>query len=200
MRNFLRKEGFRIGVLALQGAFAPHLRMLSKLGVEGYEVRTPAQLASCTALIIPGGESTTMSILLQERGLHEALLSFAHEKPVFGTCAGLILLVQAKLLDLTLHRNAYGPQRYSFTAPLEITLNNTVQTISALFIRAPQISALLSNKVKVLSSCNGSPVLVQQGHLLASSFHPELTDNSAIHAFFLDILNKKSGTGTYALS
>lgn len=172
-----------IGVLALQGAFVKHCEMLKRLGVAPVEVRYQEQLANCQGLIIPGGESTTISQQLVENRF--SLTDF--NNPIFGTCAGLILLAAHGLLDITVQRNAYGRQLHSFSA--EILFNNS--PLPAFFIRAPRITSIHSSKVKILATHQKNPVLVQQGIYLASTFHPELTENSTIHNYFIEICKKK---------
>ncbi len=182
-----------IGVLALQGAFAKHCAMLSSLGANTIEVRTKLELAQCDALIIPGGESTTMSMQLAREGLFEAVLAFATSRPIFGTCAGLILMAKElsgpcdfptlKLLDITVQRNAYGRQVNSFSS--ENSFNK--ESFSAVFIRAPQIISG-GPEVKVLARHQGQPILVQQGHHLGATFHPELSESPTIHQYFIEQL------------
>lgn len=173
-----------IGVLALQGGFEPHALALSKLGANPIYVKTPSDLESCSGLILPGGESTVMSHLLITSGLLEPLREFAKTKPLFGTCAGLILMSKEGWLDIAVQRNAYGSQSASFITPLTIDLNGPV-TLDALFIRAPKIKAILSSKVKILAQFERSPVFVQQGRHLAMTFHPELTQHLECHRFFI---------------
>jgi 5'-phosphate synthase pdxT subunit len=184
-----------IGVLALQGAFAKHLAMLKDLGVQTKEVRKPEELDSCHGLIIPGGESTTMKRQIDYIQLSDKLQEFSKKKPIFGTCAGLILMSKEivgkeyftpfGLLDIAVERNAFGRQADSFHADVELNLEpKQTQTFPALFIRAPRIKSYQS-EVKVLASFQGEPVLVEQGIHLGSTFHPELTGNHVIHAYFL---------------
>ena len=187
----------RIGVLAVQGDFAAHATMLESLGAETAEVRTVADLEGCDALVLPGGESTTQLQFLQEEGLFEAIQKFAaNEQPVFGTCAGAILLANKvqhpaqdslALMDMTVTRNAYGRQMASDVffgssklepAPMEMV-----------FIRAPIIENI-GPGVKVLAEFDGSPVLVQKGNLLAATFHPELTSDPTVHRHFLELVKK----------
>ncbi|WP_068467444.1 pyridoxal 5'-phosphate synthase glutaminase subunit PdxT [Candidatus Protochlamydia phocaeensis] len=189
----------RIGVLALQGDFAKHCEMLRSLGVEVKEVRKPEELAQCDGLIIPGGESTVMLRQIDFIQMREPLRSFAESKPVFGTCAGLILLsskVQASrlkslgLLDVTVERNAFGRQIESFEAFVPLHLQPDHEKLfRAYFIRAPRIRSNASH-VQLLASYEGEPVLIQQGHLLGASFHPELTADPTIHQYFLEMVKK----------
>jgi 5'-phosphate synthase pdxT subunit len=177
-----------IGVLALQGAFAKHLEALADLGLTGREVRKPEELQNCDALIIPGGESTTIRQLLEYYDFFPELPLFAQERPLLGSCAGLILMAKKvqnerdclNLLDLTVERNAYGSQTNSFRAP--ITLSNGAE-FPAIFIRAPKITQW-NDEVEVLASYQGSPIWVKQGHHMAVAFHPELTNNRTVHAAF----------------
>jgi len=185
-----------VGVLALQGAVARHLAALQSLGVHAQAVRRAEELQRCDALIIPGGESTAIVKHICEEGLRESLCSFAEEKPLFGTCAGLILMAQVVvdatftplgLLDIEVKRIGYGRQADSFAAPLDVACCRQ-HSFHGVFIRAPRIKAC-GKKVNVLAEWNGEPVLVQQHHHLAASFHPELTDNVAIHRHFLSLIS-----------
>lgn len=185
----------RIGVLALQGAFQKHIEKLIALGVDHQEVRSNSDLKACDGLIIPGGESTTMAKLLKEFEMLENLYDFAESRPLFGTCAGLILMAKDVLedpitplgfLDIAIERNAYGRQVDSFEGLLQLSLPAKTQ-VCGTFIRAPRI-AHVEDSVRVLASWEGHPVLVQQGHHLGASFHPELSDNLTIHQHFLDLV------------
>lgn len=188
-----------IGVLALQGAFAKHVAMIRSLGAKAVEVRKPGDLAACDALIMPGGESTTMMKQMKFIGLVEPLIEFAERKPVFGTCAGLILmsseimedsLKPLHLLRVSVERNAFGRQVESFKMELSVALEQgKKEQVAAVFIRAPRIRAI-GSAVSVLASYEGEAVLVQQGFHLGATFHPELTHNSAIHAYFLKLAKK----------
>lgn len=183
-----------IGVLAVQGAFLKHREKLEALGIKSLEVRTAADLARADALIIPGGESTTMTKVLRAGGLLGPLAAFAASRPVFGTCAGCILLGRETtdradvqplgVLDITVERNAYGSQRESFLTTL--TLDD--EPLEAVFIRAPKILHC-GPQVEVLISLDGSPVLVRQGRALAATFHPELSSGDRIHRIFLGMLS-----------
>jgi 5'-phosphate synthase pdxT subunit len=169
--------------------------MLQRLGAETVEVRTVADLESCDALVLPGGESTTQLQFLQEEGLFDAIKTFAeNQQPIFGTCAGTILLANTvqhpaqdslALMDMTVARNAYGRQMASDvffgTSKLEPT------PMEMVFIRAPIIQKVGSG-VEVLAECGGNPVLVQKGHLLAATFHPELTSDTTVHEHFLKMV------------
>ena len=186
-----------IGVLALQGAFAKHVSMLQECDpeLEIVEVRTPKHLQQVDGLIIPGGESTTISKLLDLNELCKPLAErLATDMPAFGTCAGMILLGREVLdgredqrsfaaIDLTVRRNGYGSQLDSFEADLSII--GLDDPYRAVFIRAPKVEAV-GPDVEVLATVDESPVLVRSGQRLASSFHPELTDDVRLHRLFLD--------------
>ncbi len=190
----------RIGVLALQGDFEAHGRRLSGLGAEPVFVRNAAGLDAVDALIIPGGESTTMLKLLHAENLLEPLAAFGRRKPVFGTCAGAILLATAvsnpsqeslAFMDIDVERNAYGRQIDSrvtrFTPQPEFAARTYPGEMEAVFIRAPVIRRV-GPQARVLALYNGDPVLVEQGPHLAATFHPELTADSRVHQFFLSKL------------
>ena len=170
-----------IGVLALQGNFREHVAMLRRLGVETREVRKPEELESLDGLVIPGGESTTFMHLMRLYGLDEAITSFPGA--VFGTCAGMIVLDSHHLglVDITVHRNAYGRQLASFEADLH--LQGDDEPLRAVFIRAPRIEEL-GPGVEVLAELEGRPVLVREGSYLVASFHPELTDDTRLQKRF----------------
>jgi 5'-phosphate synthase pdxT subunit len=179
----------KVGVLALQGAVPEHMRVLKRLGVEPVAVKRPEHLADVAGLIIPGGESTTIGLLMQEYGLLEAL-GDGH-LPIFGTCAGAILLAKdiagstqprLGLMDITVVRNAFGRQRESFETDLDV---KGLGPVRAVFIRAPIIERV-GPGVEVLATLNGQIVLCRQGPFLASSFHPELTDDTSVHRFFIE--------------
>ena len=189
----------RVGVLALQGDFEAHERALKRAGAEAVEVRSAADLAGVEGLVIPGGESTTMMKLLEEEKLLDPLREFGRERPIFGTCAGAILLathvpnpLQASvanspqaslgLMDMQVERNAYGRQLDSRIARLRA--EGMDGELEAVFIRSPIIRSV-GRDAKVLASYQGDPVLVEQGRHLAATFHPELTDDSRVHLMFL---------------
>ncbi|MCE5317990.1 MAG: pyridoxal 5'-phosphate synthase glutaminase subunit PdxT [Parachlamydia sp.] len=190
-----------IGVLALQGAFAKHVEMLRSLGAEAIEVRSIVDLERCDALIIPGGESTAIMRLLKEGDFAQSLAAYGETHPVFGTCAGLILMAKQIIaeptkpfgwLGVAVERNAYGRQAESFRANVDLELESQGSSFPALFIRAPRIRQC-SADVEVLAHFNEEPVLVRQGQYLGSTFHPELTNNSSIHEYFLKLVkNHKS--------
>jgi 5'-phosphate synthase pdxT subunit len=177
----------RIGVLALQGAFREHLRALRRLEVEAVEVRKPEDLDGLDGLVIPGGESTTITQLAELYGLDDAIREF--EGPVFGTCAGMIVLDRQHLglADLEVDRNAYGRQVWSFEA--EVRLTGDDLPLHGVFIRAPRLREL-GPAVEVLGELDGEPVLVRDGRLLLASFHPELTDDLRVHALFLELVEE----------
>lgn len=187
-----------VGVLALQGAFAKHAEALSKLEVDTRFVRYKTDLDQCDALIIPGGESTTMMHHFETHQFHKSLQTFAEKKPIFGTCAGLILISREivndkmkplNLVNVAVERNAFGRQVDSFRTDIELQLGNTrSRSFSALFIRAPRIRSH-GVEVKVLAQYENEPILVQQGHHLGATFHPELTDDLAIHRYFLSLIS-----------
>ena len=172
----------RIGVLALQGNFREHAAVLRRLGAEPVEVRLPAQLDGLDGLIIPGGESTAITRLMRLYGIDDALLEF--DRPIFGTCAGMILLDRDHLglADIRVQRNAFGRQVRSFEADLDIGHGD--EPVRAVFIRAPWIEDA-GPDVEVLAEVEGHPVLARQGRILVAAFHPELTDDTRIHELFL---------------
>ncbi|TJY38918.1 pyridoxal 5'-phosphate synthase glutaminase subunit PdxT [Cohnella pontilimi] len=183
-----------IGVLALQGAVAEHIRSIGLAGGQGVAVKQPEQLDTIDGLIIPGGESTTIGKLMRKYGFVEAIQQFAKAgKPLFGTCAGLIVLAERLdggeephlgLMNMTVARNAFGRQRESFETDLDVAGIET--PLRAVFIRAPLIKEVGGN-VEVLSTYKGEIVAAKQGNLLASSFHPELTDDYRLHGLFMDM-------------
>ena len=190
----------QIGVLGLQGAYAKHLAVLQQLDVQAVDVRKPGDLEECHGLIIPGGESTTMTKLINEIDMHDALLKFSVDRPVFGTCAGMILMAAKvddgrvktlNLLDIEVERNGYGRQIDSFIDELDVTTNGQAFTMRGVFIRAPRIKNM-GDGVEVLASVNGEPVLVQEGHHMAAAFHPELTGETRIHNYFSTLKGEMS--------
>lgn len=186
--------GATIGVLALQGDFAAHVRVLRELGADPREVRVPADLDGLDGLVIPGGESTTMTLGIEREGLAEPLRAFAATgAPVLGTCAGLIMLDRAHLgiLDARAERNAFGRQVRSFEADLAIE-GIEGEPVRAVFIRAPWV-AEHGEGVRVLAEVDGHPVAVQQDNLLAISFHPELTGERRLHERFLALVRERIG-------
>jgi 5'-phosphate synthase pdxT subunit len=182
----------KIGVLALQGDFEKHEKALARAGAEPVEVRSAADLDQVDGLVIPGGESTTMLKLLEQEKMLEPLRDFGTRRPIFGTCAGAILLASEVLnphqrslglLDIDVERNAYGRQLDSRIARLNP--EGLDGDLEAVFIRAPIIRRV-GDQVKVLASYQGDPVLVEQGRHLVATFHPELTDDPRIHRMFLE--------------
>jgi pyridoxal 5'-phosphate synthase pdxT subunit len=173
----------KIGVLAVQGNFREHAAMLRRLGADVVEVRKPEQLDGLDGLVVPGGESTTFMRLMRLYGLDEAVRSFAG--PVFGTCAGMIVLDRRHLdlIDLEVDRNAYGRQVASFEADLRLRDGGT--QLRGVFIRAPRVRDHGAD-VEVLAEHDGEPVLLRQGRFLVASFHPELTEDTRVHELFLD--------------
>ncbi len=180
-----------VGVLALQGDYDAHRRCLQELGATVHLVRKPEQLDDVAALVIPGGESSTFLNFLERDNFWEKLRAFVRSKPTFGTCAGAILLasevenpVQQCLgvLDISVRRNAYGRQLQSAIHQVETQMGG--EPLELVFIRAPRITRVGSG-VAVLASCNGDPVWVRQGQLMAATFHPELSTDRRVHAEFL---------------
>ncbi len=189
----------QIGILALQGDFAEHKAMLRRLGVSVVEVRLPDQLKGLDGLIIPGGESTTIAKLAVSYGLIEPLRQFGEEKPVWGTCAGAIFLSKdahrnqplLQLMDITVERNAFGRQVDSFEVDLEVPVLQEVDPkgspFHAVFIRAPLIESVQGDARALAELQDGRIVAAQQGHLLATAFHPELTRDDRFHRYFLKL-------------
>lgn len=198
----------KIGVLALQGAFIEHIKILRALKVDAVEIRKPAELRDLDGLIIPGGESTTIGKLAVEYGLIEPIREMCHAgKPVWGTCAGMIFLAKdvgmrqplVGVMDVTVKRNAFGRQVDSFEADLDIpalasVTNNSdpQQPFHAIFIRAPLMASVGKN-VEVLAKLeDGTIVAARQGNLLVTSFHPELTNDTRFHRYFCERLKLRS--------
>ena len=177
----------RIGVLAVQGNFREHVAMLRRLGADPVEVRKPEQLDGLDGLVIPGGESTTFMRLMGLYGLDTAIRAF--DGPVFGTCAGMIVLDREHLglVELTVRRNAFGRQVASFEADLDVTGED--EPVRAVFIRAPWIEEV-GPDVEVLAEVDGRPVLARQGRFLVAAFHPELTDDTRLHERFLETVKE----------
>ena len=187
----------KIGVLALQGAVAEHMRSLQASGAEAVAVKRVEQLEELQGLVIPGGESTTIGKLMRKYGFMDAVKAFAAAgKGIFGTCAGLIVLADRiegqeeahlQLMDMTVARNAFGRQRESFETDLAI--KGIDEPVRAVFIRAPLIKSI-GPKVEALSVYKGEIVTARQGKLLAASYHPELTDDYRLHAYFVEMLKE----------
>ena len=185
-----------IGVLAVQGNFREHAAMLRRLGAEVVEVRKPEHLGALDGLVVPGGESTAIGRLIRLYGLEEALGRFT--KPVFGTCAGMILLARDAVdgtadqpllgeVDIVVRRNGYGRQVQSFEADLDLTERGESEPLRGVFIRAPRVETV-GPGVEVLAELDGNAVLLRQGRFLVASFHPELTDDTRVHELFLDLV------------
>jgi len=189
----------KIGVLALQGDFAEHIVMLKRLKVETSEVRMPEHLGGLDALIIPGGESTTIGKLAADFGLTDPLRQFGQRHAIWGTCAGAIFLSRdarrhqplLSLMDITVQRNAFGRQVDSFEADLDVPelkrVTGTKEPYHAVFIRAPIIESVSGEARVLASTADKRIVAAQQGHLLATSFHPELTSDTRFHEYFLSM-------------
>jgi 5'-phosphate synthase pdxT subunit len=179
-----------VGVLALQGDFEAHAKILAGLGAEAREVRVPADLAGLDALVMPGGESTVMTLGIEREGLGEPLRELAGRgTPILGTCAGMIMLDRDHLdiLDILAQRNAFGRQLRSFEADLDVT-DVPGGPVHAVFIRAPWV-ADVGDGVEVLADVDGHPVAVRQGNVIAVSFHPELTGEPRLHRLLLDLVD-----------
>ncbi len=201
-----RSYKFKIGVLALQGDFREHIEMLQSLGVETVEVRLPHHLDGLDGIIIPGGESTSIGRIGERYGLLEPLREWALQgKAMWGTCAGMILMAKdvgmdqpiLGVMDITVVRNAFGRQKDSFEVDLEIPALDAISTrrekgkpFHAIFIRAPAISSV-GPGVEILATLDdGTIVAAQQGHMLATAFHPELTNDTRFHRYFLEVVRK----------
>jgi 5'-phosphate synthase pdxT subunit len=200
LRGWEAMKKKKVGILSLQGDFEAHGNALQRAGAEPVFVREPEQLADLDGLIIPGGESTTMLKLLNYDGLKEPLAEFGRRKPMFGTCAGAILMANEvtnpaqeslNLMDMGVERNAYGRQLDSRVVEIETAPDFQKSTargpLEAVFIRAPIIRRL-GPEARVLARYNGDPVLVEQGSHLVATFHPELTSDPRVHQFFLEKL------------
>ncbi len=178
-----------IGVLAVQGSFREHGAMLRRLGANVVEIRKPGQLDGLDGLVIPGGESTAMARLIRLYELEEAIDRF--ERPILGTCAGMILLDREHLglADITVFRNAYGRQVASFEADLQLAGHEV--PLRGVFIRAPRVGEV-GPGVEVLAEHGGEPVLLRDGRILVASFHPELTDDTRVHESFLNLVREEA--------
>lgn len=189
----------KVGVLALQGAVAEHIRSITLAGAEGVPIKKVEQLDDIDGLIIPGGESTTIGKLMRKYDFMDAIRQFSDQgKPIFGTCAGLIVLAERiqgdeeahlKLMDITVARNAFGRQRESFETDLPV--KGIDETVRAVFIRAPLILEV-GPGVEVLSTYKDEIVTARQGHLLAASYHPELTDDYRLHQYFVEMVRSRA--------
>lgn len=188
----------RVGVLALQGAFREHCQMLEQCGVEVVEIRLPKHLDDVAGLVIPGGESTTIGKLMEQWGLMAAIKERAlGGMPIFGSCAGMILLCKEivgseqprlGLVNATVYRNAFGRQRESFEEPLHIDILG-VDPLNTIFIRAPYLESV-GEEVKVLAKVDGKIVLAQQDKFLLAAFHAELTSDTRLHRYFLSMIKQ----------
>jgi len=189
-----------IGVLTLQGSFAEHITALSRLGVDVTRVRLPEHLENIDGLIIPGGESTTIGKLAVDFGLLEKLRAFGKTHPVWGTCAGAIFLSKdvhrrqplLELMDITVERNAFGRQIASFETDIDIPalkeVSESERPFHAIFIRAPLIESVDKDSQVLATLPDGRIVAARQGHLLATAFHPELTDDDRVHRYFIHLV------------
>ena len=179
-----------IGVLAVQGNFREHAAMLRRLGADVVEVRLPEQLEALDGLVVPGGESTAIGRLIRLYGLEEAIRRF--RAPIFGTCAGMILLDREHLAlaDIVVERNAYGRQVASFETDVELAGDD--EPLRGVFIRAPRVEEA-GPEVEVLAEHEGRPVLLRDGRILVASFHPELTEDARVHERFLDLVEEEMG-------
>ncbi|HET7647829.1 MAG TPA: pyridoxal 5'-phosphate synthase glutaminase subunit PdxT [Gaiellaceae bacterium] len=186
------EKALRIGVLAVQGNFREHAAVLRRLGAEPVEVRLPEQLAGLDGLILPGGESTAIARLMRLYGLDEAVREFG--APIFGTCAGMIVLDRDHLGlgDYAVRRNAFGRQVASFEADLDVGHGD--EPVRAVFIRAPWIEDA-GPDVEILAEVDGHPVLAREGRLLVAAFHPELTDDTRVHELFLNMVREVTNVG-----
>jgi 5'-phosphate synthase pdxT subunit len=186
-----------VGVLAVQGGFEAHTRALRRLGCRAVEVRRPEDFAGVDALVLPGGESTTMSMGIEAAGLEQPIRALAAAgKPVFGTCAGLIMLDRGHLglMDIDARRNAFGRQVRSFEADVAVKGLGD-EPLRAVFIRAPWIEAAAEG-VQLLAEIDGHPVVARQRNMLVAAFHPELTDDLRLHALFLALGDTTTGRTT----
>ena len=189
-----------IGVLSLQGDYINHINVLKICNINAREVKYAADFNSIDALIIPGGESTAISNLIEKQNLYEVINEFINIKPVYGTCAGLILLASIitnnnqskkiksfKILDMEIERNGWGRQVDSFTEKVEV--KSFEEKFKALFIRAPKIKSLNKN-IEVLSRVSDTPIMIKKNHILGTTFHPELTEDIRIHEYFINMVKE----------
>ena len=183
-----------VGILGIQGGFHKHKEMVESVGYKTKIIRTPEELRSVNALIIPGGESTTFLNLFDKLELKKAIVDFNLKSPIMGTCAGMIVLANhvdtnkyepLKLIDIEVKRNAYGRQKESFVENVNVTLENKTVEFEAVFIRAPKIEKCGSD-CKILAKFKNDIIMVQSDSVLVCSFHPELTNNNIIHKYFLE--------------
>ena len=193
----------KVGVLALQGSFREHLAVLKRIGVEVVEIRLPEQIQDLDGIIIPGGESTTIGKLAVDFDLLNPLREFGEKKAIWGTCAGAIMLSKDAhrnqpllgLMDITVDRNAFGRQIASFETELDIPaldiISSAPSSFPGIFIRAPLITAVEGEAEILANLPDGRIVAARQGHLLATAFHPELTDDDRVHRYFLHLIQEK---------
>ena len=189
----------KIGVLALQGAFLEHIKILKKIGVEAVEVRLPEQLSGLDGLIIPGGESTTIGKLAVMYNFMEPLRQFATKKPLWGTCAGMIFMAKEigmdqpllGVMDIVVERNAFGRQVDSFEIGLDVPhIGTNGNPFSAVFIRAPRLVETRGDANAIASLPDGRLVAAQEGNMLVTSFHPELTNDTRFHEYFVQMIRE----------
>jgi 5'-phosphate synthase pdxT subunit len=188
----------KIGVLALQGAFREHIHMLQQLGVKAVEVRLPRELKGLDGLIIPGGESTTIGKLAEMYQLIEPLRRFADAKPLWGTCAGMILMAKEirmdqpllGVMDIIVERNAFGRQKDSFQEDLYVNVleNGASRPFPGIFIRSPRLIEIKDRAIVIARLADGTPVAAVENKLLATAFHPELTNDARFHRYFLSLI------------
>jgi len=188
----------KVGVLALQGAFIEHIHVLQRLGVDTKEVRLPEQLAGLDGLIIPGGESTTIGKLAEMYGLIDPLRQFAGQKPVWGTCAGMILMAKEigmdqpllAVMDIVVERNAFGRQQESFEADLLVPVlkDGDKMPFHGVFIRSPKLLEVNGRAKEIAALADGTPVAALEDRLLVTAFHPELTADTRFHRYFLSLV------------
>jgi 5'-phosphate synthase pdxT subunit len=195
----------KVGVLALQGSFQEHLAVLAGIGVQAVEVRLPKQVHDLDGIIIPGGESTTIGKLAVDFNLLEPLRDFGKQKAIWGTCAGAIFLSKdahrnqplLELMDITVDRNAFGRQIASFETELDIpdleVISSTPTPFPGIFIRAPLITAVEGEAESLAKLPDGRIVAARQGYLLATAFHPELTEDDRVHRYFLHLIQENIG-------
>jgi pyridoxal 5'-phosphate synthase pdxT subunit len=192
----------KIGVLALQGAFIEHINILRELGVEAVEVRLPEHLVGLDGLIIPGGESTTIGKLAVTYALIDPLKQFAAEKPVWGTCAGMIFMAKdigleqplLGVMDIVVERNAFGRQVDSFITPITVQAfqNGSRGDFPAVFIRGPRLVEAHGEAQVIARLVDGTPVAAREGRWLVTSFHPELTGDTRFHEYFIDLVKQNA--------
>lgn len=189
----------RLGIFSLQGAVEPHQEKFNSLGAETLRIREAEELDACDGLVLPGGESTTFLKLVEQYGLKEPLIQFGEKKPIWGICAGAILLAEQVenptqgslgLVPVTIRRNAYGRQNESFITEVGLSLNGSGESpTEAVFIRAPQITQW-DDRLDVLASHQSQPVVARFGHHLLTTFHPELSPTTTLHQYFLSLCEK----------